>query len=165
MNSLAEAGRMAITTMDSGGSRARRSRSRRSGCSCCAARTTRLDVSGARRNCGGSARYLPCVTACSMVSDEIHGDFTCRGTSITQYLRRLGAAVCSRTAVICTAPCKTFNLAGLQVSNIFVPDPELRQTVSKETVDAAGYSQVGSDGTGQHARRRMKTGAEWLAVS
>ena len=44
----------------------------------------------------------------------------------------LGEAVCNRIAVICTAPSKTFNLAGLQVSNIFVPDPELRRQFKRD---------------------------------
>ena len=34
--------------------------------------------------------------------------------------------------IICTAPSKTFNLAGMQVSNIFVPGEELRQKFKHE---------------------------------
>jgi bifunctional pyridoxal-dependent enzyme with beta-cystathionase and maltose regulon repressor activities len=35
-----------------------------------------------------------------------------------------------QNCVICTAPSKTFNIAGLQVSNIFIPNKNLRQFTS-----------------------------------
>lgn len=54
---------------------------------------------------------------------------------------KLGAEF-EQNCLICTAPSKTFNLAGLQISNIFVPNPELRKKLLKE-ITAAGYSQVG----------------------
>lgn len=40
-----------------------------------------------------------------------------------------------------TNPSKTFNIAGLQVSNIFIPNPELRRKFRKQ-INAAGYSQL-----------------------
>lgn len=60
-----------------------------------------------------------------VVSDEIHMDFVYPGHKHTVFasLRPEFADI----SVICTAPSKTFNLAGLQDSNIFVPNPELRE--------------------------------------
>lgn len=53
-----------------------------------------------------------------VVSDEIHNDFVYPGFEHTVF-----ANVDPRFAeftVTCTAPSKTFNLAGLQISNIFI---------------------------------------------
>ncbi len=44
--------------------------------------------------------------------------------------------------VVCTSPSKTFNLASMMISNIFVPNKELRQKFQHQ-VDAAGISQLG----------------------
>ena len=76
-----------------------------------------------------------------MVADEIHGDlilpgydFTSVGTLPEEYVKN---------AVICTAPSKTFNLAGMQCSNLFVADEGLREKLKKEghypTLTALGY--------------------------
>jgi cystathionine beta-lyase len=43
-------------------------------------------------------------------------------------------------SITCTSPAKTFNLAGLQISNIFIPNAGLRHKFRKQ-LDAAGYSQ------------------------
>lgn len=59
-----------------------------------------------------------------VLSDEIHCDFTYPGFSHTIF-----ASISKEFAdhcIICTAPSKTFNLAGLQISNIFIPNPDLR---------------------------------------
>ncbi len=47
--------------------------------------------------------------------------------------------------ILCTAPSKTFNLAGLQVSNIWVPGKEVRDRFKAE-INAAGYSQLNALG-------------------
>ena len=60
-----------------------------------------------------------------VVSDEIHFDLIMPGHSHTVY-----ASICDEFAQNClvlTAPSKTFNIAGLQTSNIFIPNPELRE--------------------------------------
>ena len=74
-----------------------------------------------------------------VISDEIHSDFTYPGHThlVFASLRKEFAENC----IICTAPSKTFNLAGLQVSNIFIPNKELRQRFRK-AVAQTGYSQV-----------------------
>lgn len=73
------------------------------------------------------------------VSDEIHGDFVW-GNNIQTVFASLGEQY-EQNCVICTAPSKTFNIAGLQVSNIFIPNKNLRRRFRKQ-VAAAGYSQV-----------------------
>ncbi|MBQ2617487.1 MAG: pyridoxal phosphate-dependent aminotransferase [Synergistaceae bacterium] len=60
-----------------------------------------------------------------VVSDEIHFDLIMPGHVHTVY-----ASISEEFAQNClvlTAPSKTFNVAGLQTSNIFIPNPELRE--------------------------------------
>lgn len=78
-----------------------------------------------------------------VVSDEIHADFARPGYAHTSFAS-LGAEYAER-AVICTSPGKTFNLAGLQDSNIFIPSAGLRSRF-RRAVDGAGYSQLGTMG-------------------
>ena len=47
--------------------------------------------------------------------------------------------------VICTSPGKTFNIAGLQASNILIPNEALREAFAKQ-ITAAGYSQISAPG-------------------
>ena len=62
-------------------------------------------------------------------------------------------------AIVCTAPSKTFNIAGLQVSNIFIPDEELRKRFKKQ-IAAAGYSQLNATGL-VACETAYKYGEEW----
>lgn len=78
-----------------------------------------------------------------VVSDEIHADFVWEGNKHTPFAK-LGEAY-AQNSVICTAPSKTFNIAGLQISNIFIPNKELRRAFRRE-VNAAGYSQCNTMG-------------------
>lgn len=60
-----------------------------------------------------------------IVADEIHHDLTFPG--VRHYpLPSLGSAYGENT-IVCTAPSKSFNLAGLQTSNVFVANPKLRE--------------------------------------
>ncbi len=78
-----------------------------------------------------------------IVSDEIHMDFVYEGHR-HQVFADISEELQSRT-ITCTSPSKTFNLAGLQVSNILISDPKLRQRFRKQ-LDAAGYSQLNAIG-------------------
>jgi bifunctional pyridoxal-dependent enzyme with beta-cystathionase and maltose regulon repressor activities len=60
-----------------------------------------------------------------MLSDEIHHDLVMPGHKHTVYAS-LGDEY-AEGGVVFTAPSKTFNLAGLQVSNIFIPDKARRE--------------------------------------
>ena len=71
-----------------------------------------------------------------IVSDEIHSDFTFEGH--THYVFASVSDAFAQNSVICTSPSKTFNIAGLQISNIFVPNPNLRKKV-KDAIAATGY--------------------------
>ena len=56
-----------------------------------------------------------------VISDEIHCDFAFPEYPHVPFVKACPEMMDS--TIICTAPSKTFNLAGLQVSNIFVPGP------------------------------------------
>lgn len=93
-----------------------------------------------------------------IVSDEIHCDFTFPGHTHTTFAT-LSKEV-ENQCVICTSPTKTFNFAGLQISNIFIPNEELRKKF-KHQIDAAGYSQVNTFGLIASQSAYTK-GEEWL---
>lgn len=93
-----------------------------------------------------------------VVSDEIHSDFTWPGKK-HQVFAALDPAF-SDITVTCTAPSKTFNLAGLQISNIFIENAELRKRFQKE-VARTGYSQVGLFGL-IACQAAYEEGHEWL---
>jgi cystathionine beta-lyase len=75
----------------------------------------------------------------TIVSDEIHCDFVWPGHAHTCL------ALLNEDAVIATAPSKTFNLAGLQVSNLFVRNARLRGKLKAE-IGRSGYSQLNALG-------------------
>lgn len=93
-----------------------------------------------------------------VVSDEIHADFTYAG-----HTHRVFASVKSEFAdftITCTAPSKTFNLAGLQNSNIFIPNRQLRHAYKKE-LSACGCG--GTNCMGMAAcQAAYEEGADWL---
>ena len=59
-----------------------------------------------------------------IVADEIHGDFVFEGNHFVP-IATLGEDVADRV-VVCTSPSKTFNIAGLQIANIVIPNKKLR---------------------------------------
>ena len=79
----------------------------------------------------------------TIVSDEIHADFTYKGH------RHLVFADLKPEykdiTITCTAPSKTFNIAGLQVSNIFIANGSIRKAIKKE-IAKTGYSQLNTVG-------------------
>ena len=73
-----------------------------------------------------------------VVSDEIHSDFAFVGKhNVFAALKKEYEDI----TITCTSPSKTFNIAGAQISNIFVPNAVLRKAL-KAQIDAAGYSQL-----------------------
>ena len=92
-----------------------------------------------------------------IVSDEIHEDFIFPGHKhipIINVDERL-----KEHSVICTAPSKTFNLAGLQIANILIPDQQLRRRFRKQ-IQAAGYSQLNTIGVAA-CKAAYLYGEEW----
>jgi cystathionine beta-lyase len=92
-----------------------------------------------------------------VVSDEIHSDFIFEGThhvfsTVNDAFRDI--------SVICTSPSKTFNVAGFQVSNIFIENHELRKKFRTQ-INKSGYSQVGLPGL-VACEAAYLHGDEWL---
>ena len=95
-----------------------------------------------------------------VVSDEIHCDF-----AFDEHPHHIFLEACPEMAarsIVCTAPSKTFNLAGLQVSNIFIPDEGIRQAFLRE-IDRSGYSQLNMLGL-VACKAAYAEGGSWLAA-
>lgn len=90
-----------------------------------------------------------------VVSDEIHADFIYKGYKFTSY-----ANINLDNAIICNAPSKTFNLAGLHNGNIYIENNELRRRVRKE-INSNGYSQSNIMGI-VACEAAYRYGDEWL---
>lgn len=90
----------------------------------------------------------------TVISDEIHCDFVLNGYTHTCF------GLLNENAVIATAPSKTFNLAGLQVSNIFVKNENLRNKLKAE-INRSGYSQLNTLGL-VACQSAYTKGAAWL---
>lgn len=78
-----------------------------------------------------------------VLSDEIHMDF-----AMPEHRHTVFAALSPELAancIVCTAPTKTFNIAGLQVSNIVIPNPEIRLAFCNEYAKGGrfGVNQIG----------------------
>ena len=65
-----------------------------------------------------------------VVSDEIHCDFTWPGHPHTPFTK--ACPEMTENTIVCTAPSKSFNLAGLQTSNIIIPNRTLREAWQQE---------------------------------
>ena len=65
-----------------------------------------------------------------VIADEIHCDFAFPEHPHTPFLK--ACPDMAEDVILCTAPSKTFNLAGLQVSNIFIPGKELRERFGQD---------------------------------
>ena len=74
----------------------------------------------------------------TVVSDEIHNDFIFKGEhTVFASIKKEYEEI----SVICTSPSKTFNLASMLISHIFIPNRQLRIKFRKQ-LDAAGISQL-----------------------
>lgn len=93
-----------------------------------------------------------------VLSDEIHADFTFEGHRhiVFASIKKEYEDICA----VCTAPSKTFNLAGLQISNIYIPNDKIREAYVKE-LDRVGYSECNSMGL-VACVAAYESGADWL---
>lgn len=91
-------------------------------------------------------------------SDEIHSDLVYEKDTHTIFAN-LGKDV-EDSCIVATAPSKTFNIAGLQVSNIWIANEKMRDAF-KEAIDRAGYSQLNNMGL-IATKVAYKYGEEWL---
>jgi cystathionine beta-lyase len=95
---------------------------------------------------------------CLIVSDEIHCDFVFPGRRHT-ILASLSEELAHRV-VLCTAPSKTFNLAGLQLSNIIIRNETLRRKFRDELY-RAGFGESNIFGL-TACRAAYEAGGDWL---
>ena len=93
-----------------------------------------------------------------VISDEIHSDFVYEGYTHTVFstIKKEFEDNC----IVCTAPTKTFNLAGLHISNIYIPNDEVRRKYKLE-MDRIGYSQSNIMGI-VACQAAYQYGEEWL---
>ena len=94
----------------------------------------------------------------TIVADEIHNDFVREGHEHI-CLASLSDEI-AQHVITCTAPTKTFNLAGLQISNIFIENEQLRAKF-RAAIDHAGYSQPNALGLFA-AQAAYEKGLPWL---
>ena len=94
-----------------------------------------------------------------VVSDEIHQDLVFNRKKKHIPFASLGEKF-AQNSITCTAPSKTFNLAGLQVSNLFVPNLLLRERLSRE-LDANGNHGVNTLGM-VACEAAYRHGVPWL---
>ena len=95
---------------------------------------------------------------CIVVSDEIHSDFVY--APHRHHVFSMVRPEFAENSLICTAPSKTFNTPGLQASNTFITNPELRRRLLKE-YDASGYSQLNTMGLAA-CEASYRYGRNWL---
>lgn len=93
-----------------------------------------------------------------VVSDEIHCDILFESNRHTVFASLSEEA--AQNSIICTAASKSFNLAGLQFSNIIIPNPSLRREFLAE-MDRAGYCEPSIMGL-VATTAAYKDGGEWF---
>ncbi len=91
-----------------------------------------------------------------VVSDEIHADFVFQGkhrafADLKEEYKDI--------SIVATSPSKTFNIAGLQVSNIFIPNEALREQFWNKMY-SSGYSMLNIMGL-IAAKAAYEHGEEW----
>ena len=93
-----------------------------------------------------------------VVADEIHHDFVFPGHEHTEFAP-LNKEM-QENCIVCTAPSKTFNIAGLGLSNIFIPNSGLR-TAFQEEMDSAGLDIINLVSM-EACKAAYAYGADWL---
>ncbi len=94
-----------------------------------------------------------------IICDEIHSDLVRRGVQHQPLLK-----LCPDYAehiIVCTAPSKTFNLAGMQMSNIIIPNEQYRRKWHAITYNEFGIAMAGPMGIAAMMAAYTE-GAGWL---
>lgn len=94
-----------------------------------------------------------------IISDEIHHDLILPGNKHTVFSTI--SEEFEQKTIVCTAPSKTFNLAGLQVSNIIIPNEKMRQSFINTIVHKNGIGIPNSFGIVAMIAA-YNEGEEWL---
>ena len=93
-----------------------------------------------------------------IVSDEIHADFVYEGNAHMPLATISG--VYEEKIITCTAASKTFNLAGLQTSNIIIKNKKARDLFIEE-IQKTGYCEINIFGL-LATKAAYEYGADWL---
>lgn len=98
-----------------------------------------------------------CRHGCYIVSDEIHCELLLHGRKHIPIATLSEEA--ARRSVVCMAPSKTFNLAGLSASVTIIPDEEVRKTFNQARAGMVGspnlFGRIAMEAAYRH-------GDEWL---
>lgn len=93
-----------------------------------------------------------------IIADEIHCDFIYKNFKHTAF-----ASISDefeKNSIVCTSPSKTFNLAGLQIANIFIADQKLHEKFVAE-LQRTGYGDPNTLGLFA-AKSAYDFGSTWL---
>ena len=93
-----------------------------------------------------------------IVSDEIHQDFIYKGHKHIVFASIKPEF--SQNTITCTAPSKTFNIAGLQASNIFIANKDIRRKFKTEIIKT-GYGEINPLGA-IACKTAYNEGRDWL---
>lgn len=93
-----------------------------------------------------------------VISDEVHGDFVYGKNKHIPFLTIKDDY--KEITIVCTGASKTFNLAGFKFSNIFVPNPQLRQKYFKH-LDACGIATCNTFGS-IVTKAAYENGDQWV---
>lgn len=93
-----------------------------------------------------------------VLSDEVHCDFVYGGNRHTAFATISEDFLAN--SITCTSPGKTFNISGLQVSNIFIAEPDLRQKFCNEA-GKTGYGRLNTMALAA-CQAAYENGGEWL---
>lgn len=93
-----------------------------------------------------------------VVADEIHSDFIFPGNTHIPF--SLVNEEIASNCMICTAPSKTFNIAGFQCSNIFIQNADVRKKI-EERIRACGVAEINIAGL-VSCQAAYSYGGQWL---
>ncbi|SUC00649.1 aminotransferase [Proteus vulgaris] len=94
-----------------------------------------------------------------IISDDVHADFVF-DDALYHPISSLNTYV-EQHSFICTSPAKTFNLAGLEIANIVIANPEYREKF-KQCLNAAGIHNPGYFSVPAFLQAYTLQGQQWL---
>lgn len=92
-----------------------------------------------------------------LISDEIHSDLIRKGKKHVPIAKIFD----NENIITCTSPSKTFNLAGLQSSNIIISNNEIKKKWNREVYDRLGLMEANPFGI-VATKVAYEEGEEWL---
>lgn len=93
-----------------------------------------------------------------IISDEIHSDLIYSGNKHIPFASL--SQQFAENSIVCTAPSKTFNLAGLQTSNIIIPNRKIRKLYDN-VLESNGINEPNVFGI-KACEAAYRDGEEWL---